>query len=323
MLRLIGRWPLIDLNDMPARLTLSLITPVFNTPPDYLAAVAQSLPAAVGRHSYEWIIVDDGSTDGRTRAMLGELATQPEVRLLTNTKTKGAAGARNTGADVSQAPYLVFVDADDLLQSGGIESLLDAITNNPQLRCVVADFEQFEDSPGDVDVAPELLADSECVPVHEPDIARRLIFETLFNQGSYVVERSLFFDLGGFDERFRIGEDWLLWMRLAVRKEIYYCRRLVMWQRRGHASVMSGSLSATQAVVAPYLAARRDTQFVDLKKPLRWRISKLYGLLAQRNADGGSYWNSVRFAMLAALWSVNDLGQWWNAVRVAAGQAPR
>ncbi len=308
---------------MPARLTLSLITPVFNTPPDYLSALAQSLPAAVGRPSYEWVIVDDGSTDGRTREMLDKLAAQPEVRLLTNTKTKGAAGARNTGAEASQAPYLVFVDADDLLQPGGIASLLEAFEGSPRVRCVVADFEQFERTPGDVDVAPQLLADSQCVPAHEPDIARRLVFETPFNQGSYVVERSLFFDLGGFDERFRIGEDWLLWMRLAARKEIYYCRRLVMWQRRGHASVMSGSLSATQAVVAPYLAARRDVQFADLKKPLRWRIGKLYGVLAQRNADSGSYRRAVRFALLAALWSVNDFRRWWNVVRAAVGQVPR
>lgn len=305
------------MSDQPV---LSVVTPVFNTPAEYLTALADCLPAAIRGNPYEWILVDDHSNDAQTRAALETLAQQSVVRSISNAAAKGAAGARNTGARNASGKYLLFVDADDLLQPGGIALLLQAVQTNPAVRCVVAEFEQFDGAPSENDIDPNLLDDAACAIRHQPDIARRLIFETLFNQGSYLVERELFFELGGFDERFRIGEDWLLWMRLAVRQEIYHCRRLVMWQRRGHASVMSGELVTTEAVVAPYLAARQEPDFAGLKKPLRWRICKLYRVLAERNLDAGDRGRAIRFAGKAALWSINDPAQWRNLLRVIVGR---
>lgn len=300
---------------MSKSIRLSVVTPVFNTSAEHLKALRDSLPAALGDVGYEWLLVDDGSDDPSTLTMLRDLATRPSVRLLRNAGRKGAGGARNHGAAVAAAARLMFVDADDVLLPGAAQQLLEAMEQRPQIRWLAGEFEQF-----DADGPPQAVAAAQPLLVeHWPDAANRLVFETLFNQGSYLIERDLFFDAGGFDDDFVLGEDWMLWMRLAIRGELYHCNLLVFWQRRGHVSLMSGSLAATSAIVAPYLALRRDPRFAEQKQLLRWRIFRLYRLLAERNQALGERARAIRFALLAAIWAVNEPQQWANVLRAAAG----
>ena len=53
---------------------LSLLTPVWNTPPDYLDALADSILNQDDDASFEWIVLDNGSVDPRTQAALERLS---------------------------------------------------------------------------------------------------------------------------------------------------------------------------------------------------------------------------------------------------------
>lgn len=297
---------------------LSIITPVYNTAPHHLLALSASIETSTAALEYEWLIIDDHSEQAATRRCLEQLAEQEQTRLLRNQRGKGAASARNLGAANAAAVLLTFVDADDLLLPGSLQFLVDEMTQRPQVRWLAADFAEIDD---ETTVAPEndplAAADSEIE--HWPNAAERLISETLFTQGSYIIDRQLFRQAGGFDERFLIGEDWYLWMRLAIRCELYYAHRVVMLQRRGHTSTMSGPLSLTDAVVRPYVAARADPQFAAVRKPLRWRIYHLYRLLSKRNQAAGRRRETIRFATLAALWAIDEPRQWLDAIRALVG----
>ena len=298
---------------------LSIITPVYNTMPEYLQALARSLGDAVGDVAVEWLLIDDGSESVGTLDCLRMLAREPHVRLERNARADGAAGARNHGASIAAARRLMFLDSDDLLEPGSVEKLFSCMEQNPRVRWLAGDFKQFHEQPPLVDKAVRSDSAGVTAPVHWPDAVNRLVFETLFNQGSYIVDRDLFWEAGGFDEKFQIGEDWLLWMRVAIRGELYRCPTMVLWQRRGHRSIMSGVLTDTAEIVAPYLAARRDPQFSDQRRLLRWRIFRLYRLLSQRNEVLGYRVNTIRFAWLAAAWAINEPRQWMNALRALVG----
>ena len=251
------------------RPSLSIVTPVFDTPAAYIVALADALEGIADGGDVEWIVVDDGSTDPSTCTALAALQDRQGVRVVANAASRGAAGARNFGVRETRADWLYFIDADDLPVPGALDTMRALLAANPQVRWLSGDFVDFDGEVPSSDMATSFGA--QATIRHWPDAANRLVTETWVNQGSYLIARELFSGVGGFDTAFVIGEDWLMWMRLAVREELYFVDMPVLWRRRGHASTMSGPLSLSDAIVRPYLTARRDPQFRAQRRFLCWQ----------------------------------------------------
>ena len=109
----------------------SFIIPVYNCK-EYLTACVESI-RAVGVNAYEILLIDDGSTDG-SGALCDTLAAQyPEIRVV-HQANSGASAARNRGLREAQGEKVMFVDADDTLDSVSMKALL----TDP--RCAQADL---------------------------------------------------------------------------------------------------------------------------------------------------------------------------------------
>lgn len=91
---------------------VSIIMPAYNA-----AHTLAKTVATVQEQTYRnWLlyIIDDASTD-ETHAVIADLAkTDDRIRHLTLPTNSGAAIARNTGIQATDAPYIAFLDADDL-----------------------------------------------------------------------------------------------------------------------------------------------------------------------------------------------------------------
>jgi peptidoglycan/xylan/chitin deacetylase (PgdA/CDA1 family)/glycosyltransferase involved in cell wall biosynthesis len=100
------------------------------------SVLAQTRPAA------EIVVIDDGSTDAGTREVLARL-NRPRTRVLM-AEHAGVAAARGRGVDACRAPYIVFLDADDVLGREYIEKTaarLDADDSLAFVSCAVQAFE--------------------------------------------------------------------------------------------------------------------------------------------------------------------------------------
>jgi glycosyltransferase involved in cell wall biosynthesis len=92
---------------------ISVITPTYNRAP-FLPQVWQSLKVQT-EEDFEWIIVDDGSTDN-THQIVQQLQKEDNrIRYIRLTENRGVNFARAKGVDQSKAPYIVFLDSDDML----------------------------------------------------------------------------------------------------------------------------------------------------------------------------------------------------------------
>lgn len=92
---------------------LSVITPVYKTGPLLLEAM-DSL-ARQGETSFEWVLVNDGSTDAPTLDALKRIeAEAPFPARVFHIDNGGAARARNYGLGKARGEYVKFLDADDL-----------------------------------------------------------------------------------------------------------------------------------------------------------------------------------------------------------------
>lgn len=96
---------------------LSIIIPAYNAEA-YLPQCLDSI-LAQEHQDYEVIVVDDGSTDG-TAALLERY---PDVKVI-HQENRGMSTARNRGLDEARGEYILFVDSDDLLTDGALETLV-------------------------------------------------------------------------------------------------------------------------------------------------------------------------------------------------------
>jgi glycosyltransferase involved in cell wall biosynthesis len=84
---------------------------------------------AQGPAVQEVLAVDDCSTDGSVAALDRLAADEPRLRVLRRPVNSGGCGSpRNTGLDAVTAPYVMFLDSDDVLPPGAVDALLTAAT---------------------------------------------------------------------------------------------------------------------------------------------------------------------------------------------------
>ncbi|NOG53441.1 MAG: glycosyltransferase family 2 protein [Planctomycetes bacterium] len=106
---------------------------------DLLASIEQS----GNRYRYEWLLSDNGSTDG-TREMVRE--KYPYVTILENGRNLGVAGGRNRLFWNSRAKYTMILDSDTLVQPGAIDTLIDTAEANPKAAMVAPRLEYRDGS---------------------------------------------------------------------------------------------------------------------------------------------------------------------------------
>ena len=104
----------------------SIIIPVYNVA-DYLQKCVDSV-LANDCGDCEIILVDDGSTDGKSGRICDENAARhPDLIRVIHQENRGLGGARNTGIEAAQGEYLFFLDSDDTLSPEALALLSSAI----------------------------------------------------------------------------------------------------------------------------------------------------------------------------------------------------
>jgi glycosyltransferase involved in cell wall biosynthesis len=118
-----------------------------------------------------------------------------------------ASLARNAGVDRSTAPWVAFLDADDLWLPPWLKSASTIAKASPGADLLFCTFEERESNGRLLRHSPR--------PTPGKDPAEALLLEPFVQTSATIVKRKTFLELGGFSPRFEIGEDLHLWLRLA------------------------------------------------------------------------------------------------------------
>jgi glycosyltransferase involved in cell wall biosynthesis len=161
---------------------------------DAVASVERNAPAA------ELIVVDDGSTQPRTLAVLSALR-EAGHRVLEQPHA-GLSVARNRGIAASGGDYFLPLDADNRLLPGFAAEAAARLDADPAAGVVYGDRREFGARSGDVSV-PEL------------DLPRLLWSNYI--DACAVVRRTVWSDCNGYDVAFTDWEDWDFWLSAVER----------------------------------------------------------------------------------------------------------
>lgn len=176
---------------------VSVLIPCYN----HGAFIGEAIASvrAQTRQDFEIVVVDDGSTEPETLAVLEAL--RAEGLQVFRTPNRGLPAARNHAAARASGAVFCSLDADDRLAPAWFERGLALLDERPSVAFVSHWLETFGDeqwrwTPERCDL-PALLA-------------RNTV------NGAALVRRAAFEAVGGYDESMRDGcEDWDFWLRLV------------------------------------------------------------------------------------------------------------
>lgn len=272
---------------------------------DRLPLLAQTLHTVLAQDlgAIEVVVVDDASSDATSTWLAG--LGDDRVRTLRHATSVGVSGARNAGVAVARAPWVAFVDDDDLWAPDKLSAQLAAAEAEGAswaftgAMTVMSGPRLLARAPGDAEAVRWL-------PWHN----------TVPGGGSSVlVRREALAAVGGFDPSASIVADWDMWIRLrAVGPPAVVVEPLVAY--RLHATNMSADLprmlAGIQAIEARYRHLRDG-------EPLDW--PRLYRWLGANALLAGEHLEAYRLARRAA--RAGHPGARWRALRSLVPLRPR
>ena len=188
--------------------------PLYNKAP----YVRKAVESVVGQTYRDWelIVVDDGSTDGG-----GDIVTaiaDPRIRLVWQ-ENAGVSAARNRGVALSgeaafRSPYICFLDADDWWEPTFLEEMAALIERHPDAGIYGTSYWIVKN--GRKRMAPigveEGFAEGE---INYCQVYARTLCMPLTSI-TVCIPRRVFDEAGGFPLGITLGEDFLLWLRIAI-----------------------------------------------------------------------------------------------------------
>jgi glycosyltransferase involved in cell wall biosynthesis len=176
---------------------------------------------------YEVVIIDDGSTD-ETEAVVRTFIPDGRFRYY-RTEHRGQSAAKNLSIKMSRAPLLAFLDADDVWMPDKLQRQLQLLNERPDVGVVYARREMIDE-------------DGRHLPYQQPPLYRGNILQRIFLDNficfsSVMVRRSVFDQVGTFDEGIPLAVDYELWLRVASNFLFDYVDAALIKYRTGHANL--------------------------------------------------------------------------------------
>ncbi len=198
---------------------ISVITPLFNKG-DYVIDTAKSV-LGQDRSNWEWLVVDNRSTDRGAEIVRAQAAGDSRVRLLSQEKP-GPGATRNLGLRHAKGRWVLFLDADDLLESDYLRRMVE-LGDARHADVVAAPWKCFSDA------APHVTREYKVLYPHgypdgHPSPAETGIASTCWAVHAAIVRREWLLDGREWPEELDgyLGEDTAFWFRVVLNASIAY-----------------------------------------------------------------------------------------------------
>ncbi|MDX6478338.1 MAG: hypothetical protein QOG29_925 [Gaiellaceae bacterium] len=154
---------------------------------------------------FEFLVVDDGSTDATTQILAQHADSR--LRVLRNERNLGLIKSLNRGLAESRGRYVARQDADDISEPERLERQAAFLDVNPDVAILASSYLRIRDDGS--------VSGIRYVPTEALGVRWRLLFLNAFTNSSVMFRRDDVERLGGFREEFAYAQDYDLWSRLA------------------------------------------------------------------------------------------------------------
>lgn len=259
--------------------------------------IVETLESIAGQtwKDIELIITDDCSGDDTVEVCRKWKDENKErfvnALILTNNRNTGVSANANRGLSVAKGNWIKFLGADDTLKQDCIEENMLHVISDPGIRVLFSKVDIYNN-----DFGPGNRLSTSCEDTSDPwsimatgrsaysQYKMLLISDRLKYTPSVFLHRETLLSVGGFDERFRLLEDYPLWLNLTKNGHRLYYMDKVTVNYRQHSKAINNTGTSylvnfnyfrtedfRKIYTYPYLPAD-----VRLSQRFRWYASQIF-----------------------------------------------
>lgn len=182
---------------------LSIVMSVYNEEKNVENAILSIM--AQTYENWEFIILDDGSTDHTLEVIERVSAKDDRIKLLKNEGNFGLAYSLNKGISYSRGDYIVRMDADDVSLPNRLECQLTFLEKNADIDVLGAAAYYTK--------KPQYSENIVILPESHDEILSNIFKKCPFIHSSVMMRRSFLKETGGYNNMLRRAQDYDLWLR--------------------------------------------------------------------------------------------------------------
>ncbi len=238
---------------------ITTIIPTHNRAKFILQAIKSIQNQSV--HVDEIIVVDDGSIDNTKELLKNENITYIYQ------KNSGVSSARNRGIKEAKYRWLAFLDSDDIWHKEKIKEHIFLHVNNSDLLASFSDEKWIRNG--------KIVNKKKHLKKEEPTFLNSLR-TCKIGVSTFFVNKSMFDEIGLFDETLKVCEDYDLWLRILKKHKIKLINKELITKQAGH----ENQLSCTTPLIDSYRikALEKHTKSMykeDVFKEIKYKKSIL------------------------------------------------
>lgn len=206
-------------------INISVIIPVFNREKKISRAINSVLDQTY--KPLEIIVVDDGSID-KTANILRSYSGKIKV---IHQKNSGVSAARNNGIKNSSGEWIALLDSDDEWLPNKLQLEVDYINKNPNIKILQTEEIWIRNGK---QINPKKYHKKKA-----GDIFKKSLELCLVSPSAVIFKRSLFDEIGDFDEELPVCEDYDYWLRTSLKYPVGLVNEFGIKKYGGHSDQLS------------------------------------------------------------------------------------
>lgn len=225
---------------------VSIVIPTYNQA-QYLTEALDSLLAQTFQN-WEAIIVNDGSTDNTKEVIEKYLLLDKRFKAV-HKQNGGVASALNMGIKHAKGEWICWLSSDDLFEPNKLEIHFNAIKENPDIKFFHSHWYLL------LEETKQKIAPGLWLQIPPTDFQVIYFFWANYIHGNAIaVHKSVFDDVGLFDETLRQGQDFDMWLRISSKYKSHFIneRTCVTRIHKGQTTnsfLEGGVLDSTRALI--------------------------------------------------------------------------
>lgn len=222
------------IKSIKSNMKISIIIPLYNAK-ETIKSTIESIITQTYPKAVEIIVVNDGSSDRGEKIVEEMIANNQTNRVikLINKPNSGVSSARNRGIKEASGEWIALLDSDDIWLPEKLQKQIDEIEKNPEIK--------FIGTNRNGEVYPFFGKNKYNLYTIN---AKEMLLKWWPSTPTVMFKKSVFIEVGGYNEELKGAEDGEFWLRCAQRFDIYVLNEFLVTTGHGKRNFGESGLSA-------------------------------------------------------------------------------